>query len=209
MGLKNGSNGGNRNAIVVFSIIAILCLSATAGADIIEFPLNCAGTYDVNTPVWRYNFDLGVMFSEISRVYIDWSGEIYGGLLGMVGRPDTDTIPIDGSLYAQFSYPPMRTAIVSRGDSTYPNPEPFDIRSEFLPSGTSRWNDLLDGMGTISIYYPKRDPWIPEFFVIDYGSAVLNNSMLVIEGTVIPEPSTLLLFSVGMFGIWIKRNRKK
>ncbi len=90
--------------------LAVLVLAVGAWADVIELPLDCAGTYDINTPAWNYNFDLGVTFSEISNVYIDWSGEAVANLivdsLGSSPRPMGATIMayVDLGSYPQHAY---------------------------------------------------------------------------------------------------------
>ncbi|MFA5251988.1 MAG: PEP-CTERM sorting domain-containing protein [Phycisphaerae bacterium] len=186
------------------AIIAImLAMTGVALGDTVELPLNCVGTYDVNAPPWTMDFDLGVTFSEISNVYIDWSGEINAMLYQISGN----LTPSNRSLIAGIGAIPgegwLRSAWVQGGASTYPAPEPFNVRSEFYLSGPSAtWNSLLDGKDTVTILCPgvMGDP-----FPIYQGSAVLNNATLVIKGTVVPEPATLLLFALG--GLFLKRGR--
>jgi hypothetical protein len=182
----------------------VLGFAGMAKADTVELPLNCAGTYDVNTPPWTTDFDLGVTFSEISHVYIDWSGEINASLLQDIGEPSPT--PRNGSLIAYIgAYPPLQLAGVWRGAATYPAPEPFDVRSEFWLSEPATWNNLLDGQETITIFYPV---FVSTAHIIDYGSAVLNDATLVVEGTIVPEPASLLLFGTGLLTL-LARNKTK
>jgi len=190
------------------AIIAIvLAMTGVALGDVIELPLDCAGTYDVNTPAWTTDFDLGVTFSEISHVYIDWSGEINAGLYQDFGDPNPT--PFYGSLIAGIGSIPgegwLRRATVQGGVSTYPAPEPFDVRSEFwLLDPSATWNSFLDGKDIITILIPSvvGDP-----APIYDGSAVLNDATLVVEGTIVPEPATLVLLVLGFTQIIRRKSR--
>lgn len=125
----------------------VLLLSITGvDADIVELPLDCEGRYDVNTPYWEMDFDLGITFTEISHVYIDWAGEIMAGLAYNPSMPGPQPYPCDVGIYASLgSNPYLRRITVWGGDVTYPEPQVFDFRSEFeLPPSTT-WSDLLSG----------------------------------------------------------------
>jgi hypothetical protein len=193
-----------RDLMMVGVGVIVLVFVAGAFGDVVELPLDCAGFYDVNTPAWTMDFDLGVTFSEITNVYIDWSGEITAGLALYYGEPDP--IPFDGSLWAFINSPwhGIAHTMVSGGSSTYPiAPEPFDEQSEFSFSDVHyTWNELLGGIGDISILFPSIKT-TSDIFIIYSGSATLNNSTLVIEGTIVPEPSSLFLICIG--GLWIIR----
>ena len=188
------------------AIITIVLALATGAvvADVITLPLNgSAGLYDINTPAWSYNFDLGVTFSQISNVYIDWSGQITGGQSQWMSNPNLMTI--DGTLIAYLgAYPQLRAASVSRGISTYPDPEPFEVQTTFsILYGSNTWDNLLDGKEIISIDLNSSFKTIPEIKTIDYGRVVLNDATLTIEGTVVPEPASLLLIGIG--GLSLRR----
>jgi hypothetical protein len=174
----------------------VMALAAGASGEFIELPLNCAGTYDFNTPAWTSDFDLGVTFSEISHVYIDWSGEITAGLA--IRYTDTcNPFPRDVGIKAGF-YPPLRTAEVWGGEGTYPVPEPFDVLSQI---GGTNWSDLLDGKANIEVEYDEIIMLYGEY--IEHGSVVLDEATLIVEGTVVPEPATLTLLGLG--GIFLKK----
>ena len=96
----------------------VLALAGLSAGDTIELPLTgCSGFYDVNTPAWTMDFDLGVTFSEISHVYIDWSGEISAGL--RQGIDDPEPILYQGVLVAGIGAIPgegwLRRAVVGGG----------------------------------------------------------------------------------------------
>jgi hypothetical protein len=178
--------------------VIVLMLAGLSAGDTIELPLNCAGFYDVNTSPWTMDFDLGVTFSEISHVYIDWSGEINAGLYQDSVNPEP--VPFNGRLDAYFGNylpPGIAGAAVGGGMSTYPGSEQFAMRSEFVLFAPT-WDFLLDGKEIVTIDYPLLLSWV---HVIDYGSAVLNDATLVVEGTIIPEPNTLILLGLGFLSI--------
>ncbi|MBN2019275.1 MAG: PEP-CTERM sorting domain-containing protein [Sedimentisphaerales bacterium] len=182
--------------------VIMLALAVGASGDTVELPLNCAGFYDVNTPAWTYDFDLGVTFSEITNVYIDWSGEINGALVGSFYNPG-NTYPLDIGIKAYLDL--WGSIEVYGGEETYPAPEPFAQTSTFRISQTSI-SELYDGKGTIMIYstYPR----LTDDIYIEYGSIMLNNATLIVEGTIIPEPSTLVLIGLGFIQV-IRRRRHR
>ncbi len=95
----------------------VLVLAAGTFGDVVELPLNCAGFYDVNTPAWTMDFDLGVTFSEISNVYIDWSGLVTAGLqIDNSGGTPSEPYPRPAVLRAYLGvYPQLRAADVGGG----------------------------------------------------------------------------------------------
>jgi len=167
-------------------------------AEIVQVPLNCAGTYDINSPYQQIDFDLGVTFTEISHVYIDWSGQITAGLAIYYSDPE-NPFPVDVEIRASLgSNPWPRLTYVRGGKTTYPDPMFFDTLSEF-DWQDSTWSDLLDGEGTIRVSY--IEPIIGDGRVETSGTIILNNASLVVDGTVVPEPATYLLFTIGIAGI--------
>jgi hypothetical protein len=179
-----------KNAIIAI----ILAIAGVAWGDTVELPLNCTGTYDINTPYWTTDFDLGVTFSEISHVYIDWSGEITAGLAIYYTDP-CNPFPLEVGIRSAFSFP-FRYVEVWGGEEIYPSSEPFDFLSEIKPS---TWSDLLDGQGSISIQY-QEVVWPFELYggeYIKHGSVILDDATLIVEGTVIPEPATTFLLLLG------------
>lgn len=184
-----------------WGIVAIVLSSCncTAYAVIIELPLDSAGVYGgPGASYFEEYFDLGVHFSEISTVSIVWSGSIKGSVITndlSNGEPevvDTHCIAWLGDLDA--------TAEVAAGQSTYPDPEQFEVTTKFTLRVNHTWNNLLDGKGRLLIEENGYIflPWVGGGGYLEYGEISLENATLVFEGTVVPEPASLLLLLAGV-----------
>jgi hypothetical protein len=189
------------------TIIAIMVLGLAGPSEAVIVELNllslgCPTELNIDSIYWQTNFDLGVSFTEITNVYMDWSGGITAGLAIDYDNPD-EPFPLDVGVYASLgSNPYLRRTTVWGGDTTYPAPEPFDCLSEFELSG-STWSDLLDGQGKITIGYT-------EFIMIngrytEHGSIDLSGATLAVEGTVVPEPATILFLGIGVISLCVKK----
>jgi hypothetical protein len=195
--------------IVTAAMALILGFARIARADIVELPLAATGIYDHDTPQWTSDFDLGVTLTEISNVYIDWSGEIIAGL-AIKYDPQTfepsEPFPMDVGIYAFLgSNPYPRVTDVWGGPLTYPAPELFDRVSELELLGTTTWSDLLDGKGRIVIGYEEAIMLYGHY--IGHGSITLNNATLIVEGVIVPEPASILLLA--MCAIWARVNIRR
>ena len=190
-------------AVIIFGLM----LAGFVQADIVEVPLDCAGMYDVNNPYWQSDFDLGVTFSEISHVYIDWAGEITGGLAIDYSDPD-NPYPEDVTVYASLGFNPgLRRTSIYGGEATYPSPEPFNELTEIPLPVNSTWSDLLDGTGAITVGYAGFIMTGGSY--VESGSVLLTDAALVVDGMIIPELGTLLLLSVGILGVRFRPRKEK
>jgi len=198
-----------KNSMIGAVGVILLVLSAGATGEVVSLPLNCSGFYDINTPAWTYDFDLGVTFSDITNVSIDWSGEITAGLAVQLNpqtfEPIGDPFPNRAGVYSSF-YLPFRSNKVLGGAITYPNSESFDTLSEI--SGID-WSDLLDGQGNINIGFTYYGSGVISLYTgwLEFGNVNLNDATLLVEGTIVPEPATLLFLSLGIF--WIRAKRRE
>jgi len=214
LGLKNnrevkkmgGEENKNLKNLICAAIVGLALLAGgvrEADADIVEFPLACEGQYN-SGEWWETDFDLGVTFTEISHVYIDWSGEITAGLATDPMRLGPQPFPEDVGLSAWLGSAPFwRHTSVYGGVATYPEPEVFDFRSEF-ELGSMPWSELFDGQGTIGISYTELIG--PYLTYVEFGFVVLNEATLVVDGTPVPEPATFLLLILG--GLVLLRKRR-
>ncbi len=193
-------------------IIAImLAITGVALGDTVELPLNCTGAYDINTPFWTMDFNLGVTFSEISNVYINWSGTITAEVAYWSDNPD-DTFPLDGEFLLRFynshpagpfDYAPGYADML-KGVDTYPAPEPFD--SNTVPYFSSGYlSELLDGKASVSLLF-KKSPRYEFTYTLINPSGQLDSATLVFEGTIVPEPGSLFLLLAG--AVYLARKRK-
>ena len=183
----------NKIALII-CILAIVALAPQTEATIVELPLDAAGVYGWSSGYWETDFDLGVTFSDISNVYIDWSGEIMAATVKE--NSGDDPFPIDIGIMAVFGGNATHHASVHAGEATYPQAEPFAEMSEFMLTGLDTWNDLLDCKGTLFISpdYPASSNTMG---YIEYGYIQLDMATLVVEGAVVPEPATFALFVLG------------
>jgi len=179
----------------------VLGLTQSCYADLVQldlFSIGCKSTYDYDSPSWTSDLDLGVTFTEISHVYIDWSGEITGGLAIDYDDPDNPfSIDLGIGIYLE-SPPSWRHVSLWGGESTYPNPDPFNCQSEFI-YGSMPWSELYDGKITITVEH--KELVIIDGEYIEHGSIYLDTATLVVDGVIIPEPVTVLLLATGIIAI--------
>jgi hypothetical protein len=194
--------------IGVLGVILIVGFAETSRADNVQldlFTLGMPANFNDNSPYWQTNFDLGVSFTQISHVYINWSGEITAGLSTYMGSGVS--VPFNETVSAILGTSPnWRHTEVHGGQITYPVPELFDRSSEFV-SGSMPWSELFDGQGTITIVRAGILT-IPEIIILQRGSITLNSATLMIDGTITPEPASIFLFGLGGLGL-LRRKRSK
>lgn len=190
--------------------VLILLLAAVPGpprqtmASIFEIPLSCPEEWSPGQR-WEMEFDLGVSFVEIQRVAVDWSGEITGALCTWRDDPGATPWSVGASFEADLLRPSgddrrIGSTAVHGGLSTYPAPESFNLESAF--SGQP-WSDLLSGRGAIEVEFVWTLPfsWVP----VTVPSGHLRHATLIVEGTPVPEPATLLLVALGALALLARR----
>ena len=181
-------------------ITLLTLIAATANATIVSldlFDLGCLSSYDPDSGSdywWTSDFDLGVSFSSISAVYVDWSGEITGG---MVSKPNVNggvPYPEDVSIYTFLSLDITSHTDIWTGAATYPESESFGGQYEIL---AEEWSDLLDGTDTIYLGYSEYIMLNGSY--TEHGSIALDSAVLIVDGTIVPEPATISLLAFGTF----------
>jgi len=180
-------------SVVVLLLSGLFQFTQAALVKLDLLSLGCPTTLNRDQSGWTYEFDLGVQFTEIQNVYMDWSGEITAGL---VKRNDLlDPYPEDVGLGAQIEKPfDWRYTSIWAGETLYPNPEPFNKISEFI-YGSMPWSELYDGQGLIGIAY--KEYIILDGYYIEGGTIELSELKLVVDGTIVPEPGMFVLLCIG------------
>ncbi|MFA6426747.1 MAG: hypothetical protein WCW64_11300 [Phycisphaerae bacterium] len=211
-----------RDKIVILVLGVLLYYGGLSRADVVQldlFSLGMPATFNFNNNSnfenldWHTNFDLGVTFTQISHVYMNWSGEITGGLATSTWVPG-GTFPASVEISAHLKNvlnpttpSDFRYAAVVGGATTYPDPQPFDISSEFVEflHGSMPLSELFDGRGTICLGY--LEGVVLDGGFVQHGYITLDRAILVIDGTVVPEPATLIFFAIGLpvFRVFLKR----
>jgi len=199
-----------KNAIKSFVIVLpILSSFQFAQADLVELDLltlGCPQTYNQSSSYYQTDFDLGITFNDIDHVYIDWRGEITSGLATQYGNPSSP-YPLRVGFYASMGFNPfLRRNTVWGGELTYPEPENFDSIFEIELPGGSTWSDLLDGQGTITLGYSELI--IIDGYYSESGLVFLEEATMLVEGSIVPEPSSFLFaFFSGLSLFTIKRRK--
>ena len=193
--------------LILFIAVALLVFSIapTAPADIFQVPLDCAGDY-LAFQTWTTDIDLGTSFSEITSARITWSGEIIAEVVTGGGQDYLDGQFV-ASLYDFDREDCDAQAFAQGGAQTYPDPEPFDLISPFSASiPPTDWSSLLDGQTTIEVGLFGVFRYF-NVITLAHPSGTLDQATLIIEGTPVPEPATVLLFAPGLCLMRLRKKR--
>jgi len=154
------------------------------------------------------SFDFGLQFSEIESVSLEVEAHVVARtfddcgtisdpqpcvnrtqLLGFFARLDEQVL---GSIVTRLKFsdnihvPEVSGVVVS----------PF--RNNILPE----WDFWLDGEGSVELFW-NNTGGVPEDIRRNFTdpSGEIFNARLILEGTVVPEPSTALLFATGLLAM--------
>ncbi|MBN1435956.1 MAG: PEP-CTERM sorting domain-containing protein [Sedimentisphaerales bacterium] len=191
----------------MFLILMLLLLitAQSALANTYPYPLNCAGTYDENSDVWEHDFDLGVTFTEITQVSIQWSGEATAGIF-IYNNPPGEVLVDSEMLATLVLNPGFATAVAGAGVAEYPDPEQFSCESIFTGLSPDEIATLLDGTGKIIIERNLIVTSIGGGSYLSHGEVSLNDATLIIEGTLVPEPTGMLMLLLGTTSL-LRKNK--
>jgi hypothetical protein len=178
-----------------------LLIVTQANADIIQYNLNCGRSYWPRS-TWTADFDLGTEFSEISNISLQWSGSIkaveFEPIVPIPNFPPYYNGYFKAQIFDLGSSTALATKSVYGGSTTAPAPQTFDLLSEL----NMDYSPFLDGVGSIKITFNQKYPllWysdIPILRIVSNASGQLDPATLIFEGTVVPEPATLILLTLG------------
>ena len=196
----------SRELVRLSAVFLIIFLAGFACADTVTLDLFNIGCPAEFGQYWQADFDLGVTFTQINHVYIDWSGGITAALVQYYdsnSMPNGEPQPIDVGVYTSLGWP--RRFEIWGGEEEHPLPYIFNSKDE-IPVGLTNWADLLDGQGTVLIDYTA--PVILGGNIVEHGSINLSKVTLVVDGTIVPEPATFLLLGFGAIGTRLICNRR-
>lgn len=194
-----------RNGILLLSFVGIIALCNAARADIFEVPLPVAGSYQVNDRR-DFSVDFGREFSEIRHAWLRLEGTMVAPLRGPFGEP-TPTIPHDG-LFQVFLTEPRLAATGPRvGRDTYPSPEPFGGQFPFESFEPIDWSPLLDGR--TAGWTTMTHSGVVGNQIVAGGTGTITYASLILDATVIPEPSLAFGVGLGLCGLSWRRRRHR
>ena len=181
-------------------VLVLLAGAGTVRGELVEVPLDCAGHYEW-LDTWTTELDLGVEFSQIDNVYIDWFGEIRAELVeGFSGGE----LAIDGMFMVDLYDGDIAfgMARVVGGKATYSYPEAFSEETGFEYLNYVR---LLDGQARIEIRLLSQNDL--GLATLEYPFGDLFGASLFIEGQIVPEPTVVLILLGGT--IWMRARRSR
>ena len=184
-----------RAMLMIVATAVVLAISVPADATIIEVPLDCAGGYSLSD-TWTGAFDAGVSFTEVAAVYIAWSGEMEGAETMNAGVIDTQFV---ASLYESQPEDYFGRAYTQGGADTYPNPWQFEV---VTPFSDGSWNAVLDGKANIHLWYGETTHVLGDP-ILSTPTGTIFSASLLIDGTPVPEPTTLFFLVMGI--VWFAK----
>jgi hypothetical protein len=195
----------------ILLVAALSLLPSTAVGDCFSVPLpDLVGVVDFipSTGGEEATFDFGQQFSEIQNVWIEVEAQVFAQeydvcgtlldpqscvhqvhLLGFFARMDKEDSPALGTVWSDgLSF--------SDGSSPF---EGYGVDVARFNNPLVGWDFLLDGEGSLTLYW-NRELGNPDRIIINViePSGEIFDARLIIEGTPIPEPATVLLHAASL-----------
>jgi hypothetical protein len=161
-------------AITLFGIFRVV------NASTFIVPLEAEGSY-VTGQETLFEFDLGVMLSDVNEVVFVCNGTITAGV-SYIWTPfswlfsaylDADT----GYMLAEGPW---------AGEDTFPSPEPFTGQPQFRPHSEETWDFLLDGHATGRVSFPAIY-YIPEFPPREFPYGYLSSASIIVNADLLGD----------------------
>ena len=183
--------------IIVMVAAVLFGISPIAGAEIftVELP-EFLGPLEERGTTKTSSFDFGTSFLEIYDVSIQLEGTCTFGSAhgGGVEIPEDEWIDVRPH-FDFFMDPPEGIC----GTGAIVDESPFVIDKPFNLHFDATWDFLLDGTDdvTLDFYWGFG---IGDWIIVTTPTADISGAYLIVDG-VVPEPSTILLLSIGVVGI--------
>lgn len=190
-----------RFKICSIALLLVICCAGTLQAATFTVNLPCTGSYYAGEQ-YSTIIDLGQSFTSIQSVSVAWSGKIWGGLVPM---PPYNSVPTNGRVIAAIwndsNAISKQGTTPSLGAATYPSPASFDCTTALTPYlGNSSWDFLLDGKTRVTIDF-SQILTIPENGMPIQPRYQLDSASLIVDGTPVPEPSSIVALLLGIGGV--------
>jgi hypothetical protein len=168
------------------AILAVVLCSisiASVKADVITLPLP-----ELIGPVGRHpnwdvvSFDLGVTFSSIQSVQVQYSGSISPGLAQGDGAecPVYPQVSVPGRIQVFMDHPASGSCITNIG----PYNGSFSVIQDLECTYDANWDILLDGQEELITHVTSDFGSICQYIIVS-PTATISDASLIVEGTVI------------------------
>ena len=199
-----------RKFIVIFLLMLAVGISDICAADTFVIPLPVGGSYSAGTKM-PFDFDLEQTLIEVHEVRFYCKGSVTAGLSYF-------STPFSWAFEAWMPASPGYWIArgPSAGESTYPDPEPFEGESLFTPLLSPTWDFMLDGTGSGWVELPDV-MYIPENPPKKFPTGYIESAHITIEATVARVPLishiTCVLLSIvlpglSVFSLYVSRLRR-
>jgi hypothetical protein len=174
IGPDSGTGGGRSGTVYMHGGTITL-------GGVIEYPAG-SGLYDRSAGALDIGFGTGTYSAITGRLYMD------GGTIDCGSRIDIGDNYAKGEAFLSGSALITATELIMRPNVNNPNPPKLDLQ------GNARI--ILNGDWTSRIQGYKDNGWINEGVQYDYNISNLGRTTLYI-----PEPATICLLGIGLFGL--------
>lgn len=157
-------------------------------------------------------FDFGFEFSEIESVSIEIEAriiaqerEVCGALPPCASRRELLALFAEMNIEDSTTFGIVLSDELVFGD-ILEDPEGFGTESAIFRNTLIGWTFLLDGEGLIKVFW-NVPHGIPGRIVKQPSGEILS-ARIIVQGTAVPEPSTVLMIGLGLVGLASRRRCK-
>lgn len=198
-------------SITIASVLVVLtAVGSKAESVTIDLPGLVSGLTYGDSPL-ATSFDAGVQFASIESVKVRFTGYAQGGI---------SRYSPDGVQFADGSFTPLLYVALPNGKDIAPAAQAIVVSDEDAPESvweatmvTLPWaidgylDDVLDGKGEVDIESVTG-------IVIAFGTSAviepshvdITHAEMIISGTLVPEPPTIVLLILGVAAFTVARS---